>query len=180
MKTVNELRDALLNGKEPPEKALQLADKYLQQLAAMGDDFRLPREHLTIKPLLEEFGTDPEGFHEFVRSVRDAVPSRSMARKGLQELFRTIETRLTQQMRRVRLDAAITMAVKKSIIPDVYSSKLAYANRCTAFWAQRKKNLLDAHRAMKDHLDTDTRRVLLDEFWAKVDAEIANGELPKP
>ena len=179
---IKEFRDTLLR-LERPEEILRLADEYLQDLEHKGDRFILPREHIVVKPALEYYAGDMEGWVRFIKSVRDRLPVDGRRyHSGVQSFFRTVIIRLTQTQRRARLDAAVEMAVRKRLITNEYDDKMRYARRCTQVWKQRRDNLLRQHSAQtgSGRLSVEEREELLAEFWAGVANEIANGELPKP
>lgn len=179
---LREFRDTLLR-LDHPEQVLELADKYLSMFEEMGSNFVLPREHILVKPALDYYVGDLAGWVKFVKGVRDRLPMDGRQyHSGVQEFFRKLEVRLTQQERRERLDAALTKAISKRIIPDDYDSKVRYARRCTQSWKLRRDNMLKSASASTKtgRLSVAERETLLAEFWSNVDAEIANGELPKP
>lgn len=166
-----------------PEQLLSLADKYLRDMETKGDQFILPREHAAVKPVLEYYAGDLEGWVRFVDSIRLRLPKDGRRyHVGVSKLYRVLETRLIQQQRRERLTRAINMAVAKGLIKNEYEDKQRYARRCVVTWQNRKELLLKnlALTAPGTRLHTDDRATALDEFWATVDAEIDNGELPKP
>lgn len=166
-----------------PEDVLRLADNYLRQFEELGDHFILPREHKMILPVLETYVNDLPGWVKFVKGVRDRLPIDGRKfHGGMQELYRTLEVRLTQQQRRERLDAAVAMALKKRLITDDYDSKVRYARRCTQAWKLRRDNMLKvaAAQAKSGRLNAVEREDMLAEFWQGIEQEIQNGELPKP
>ena len=180
--SLKEFRGTLLR-LDHPESVLTIADKYLSQMEEMGAHFVLPKEHQVVKPALEFYAGDLAGWVRFVKSVRDRLPK---AGRGfhveVNELYRKLSTRLKQQERRERLTRAVDTALRKQLIDDDYETKMRYARRCTKSWELRKENLLanGAKTAKGGRLSVEDRRVMLDEFWRNVDAEIQNGELPKP
>lgn len=178
---LKQFRDMVLR-LDHPEDLLHLADKYLQDMEAKGEHFILPREHAAVKPVLEYYAGDLEGWVRFVDSVRLRLPK--VGRRyhvGVSKLFRMLETRLIQQQRRERLNRAITAAIAKGLITDSHDEKQRYARRCVSTWQNRKELLLKNMAATARHgrITTDERATALKEFWERVDAEIDNGELPK-
>ena len=179
---LREFRDTLLR-LERPEEVLLLADKYLTTMEEMGDSFVLPREHVVVKPALEFYAGDLEGWVKFVRGIRDRLPMAGRQyHKGVNELYRKLEIRLTQQERRERLDRAVTVAVKKKYIEDDYQEKLRYARRCTQVWKMRRDNMLKvaAGTTKTGKVSLGEREQLLEEFWSNINEEIQTGEIPKP
>lgn len=181
MSSLPQFRDSLLR-QGHPDKIVRLADQYLRRLEEMGKDFILPKEHAVVRPLLEYYAGDLAGWVKFIRGIRDALPPRSKQQQGIHTFYRTILIRLTQQERRVRLDSAVAAAVRKKIIPNDYDTKVRYARKCTQYWMRRRMALLEAHRRETGtgRLSLEEREGLLTEFWSNVDAEIQQGELPKP
>lgn len=177
---LKEFRDTILR-LDRPEDVLILADKYLTQMQELGTSFVLPREHVLVKPILEYYTGDLPGWVKFVKGVRDRLPKEGRTfHGGVHDLYRTLEIRRTQQERRERLDAAVSKALKKKLIPDTYEEKMRYARRCTQVWKERRDNLLKAHIPKKGRLSVEEREGLLEEFWRTVMAEVDNGEVPKP
>lgn len=166
-----------------PEEVLRLADEYLQDMERKGDRFILPKDHIIVKPVLEYYHGDLKGWVKFVKSVRDRLPVDGRKfHEGVHDIYRTVLIRLTQVERRARLDAAVTMAVKKKLIENTYDEKMRYSRRCTQAWKLRKDNLLTQHakQTKKGVLSVEEREELLVDFWNNIAAEIDNGELPKP
>lgn len=179
---LREFRETLLR-LDRPEEVLLLADRYLTQLEAMGDSFVLPREHVLVKPALEFYAGDLAGWVKFVKGVRDRLPvSGRQYHKGMNELYRKLEIRLTQQERRERLTRAVDMALRKGMVENNYDAKMVYARRCTKAWQTRRDNMLAlaAKQTQTGRLSAAEGAELRDEFWQRIDEEIANGELPKP
>ena len=162
-------------------ETLSLANKYMLSIEKMGSEFRLPREHVRVQTLLEDYSYDLPGWMKFVKTARDNMGRGSPGWADMQELFRTIETRCVQRIRWARLDAAISVALKKGLIPDTPEAKIAYAKRCTQVWMARKKNLENVHRADSSNgrITQALREELLAEFWKQIDDEIKNGEVLK-
>lgn len=165
-----------------PEEVLRLADKYLAQMQDLGDSFVLPREHILVKPVLEYYAGDLEGWVKFLDSIRQRLPKEGRKfHAGVQELFRTVEVRYVQTQRRARLDAAVQKAVKLRLVPDTYDDKIRYARRCTQEWTKRRMDLLkNSAKGKGSRITVEERETLLDDFWLEIDAEIDRGEVPKP
>jgi hypothetical protein len=181
---LREFRDTLLR-LERPEEVLRLADKYLDSMQAMQGDFILPKQHEIVKPALEYYAGDLKGWLKFVKGVRDRLPKQGRSfHPGVNEIFRRIEIRATQQDRRVRLSNAVQMAIRRKLLPSNASDedKRKYAAKCTQEWLMRKRILLTgtAKQTKTGRVSVAEREVLLKEFWAQIDAEIENGEVPKP
>ena len=179
---LKELRDTLLRV-DHPEKILSLADTYMKHMQEAGTEFRLPKEHIVVKVLLEYYAEDLGGWVKFVRGVRDRLPMVGRSyHPGVNKVYRTLETRYVQVVRRKRIDAAVAQAVKKRLIEDDYASKVAYSNKCVQAWKLRRDNMLKmaANQTKSGRLSVEEREGMLEEFWLHVDEETRNGELPKP
>lgn len=179
---LREFRDTLLR-LDRPEEILQLADTYLTHMAELGAEFILPKKYELIKPALEYYANDLEGWVKFVRGVRDRLPRVGRQyHPGVNALLRKLEIRLTQQLRRDRLDTAVAMAVRKGLIEGDYETKVRYAKRCTQAWKLKRETMLKnaAMSTKSNRLSVAERELLLAEFWHNIEAEIQNGELPKP
>lgn len=177
---LKEFRSTLLR-LDRPEDVLRLADKYLTQQQEMGDNFVLPREHVMVKPVLDYYAGDLAGWVKFVKGVRDRLPVDGRTyHAGVHDLYRLLNIRLVQQQRRERLDAAVAVAVKKKFVRDSYEDKQRYARRCTQTWKLRRDNMLKAHVPDRGRISVAEREELLEDFWKQIEAEIANGEVPKP
>lgn len=176
-----ELREYILDSQEP-ERIISMADSYLQTMDKLGARFILPQEHAYVKPILEYYFEDINGWAKYVRSIRDALPRGTAKRAEIQSVYRTIEIRAVQRERRDRLNAAVAVALKKGLIMDSHIDKQRYANRCTQEWSKHRAAMLDAHRKMTkaNRLHEAERTELCDEFWTQIDAGIAAGEVPKP
>lgn len=181
MKTLRQTRDELLTVGSP-DKVLLLADKYLQQMEELGDDFRLPGDHAFLRPILEHYYEDLEGWVKFIKGVRDRLPPRSEESGAVSAVYRTVSIRLVQRERRVRIDKAVTKAIEKQMIEPKYVVKVAYGNKCVQKWKIRRDQFLKGHRreSKTGRLSQDVQEKLLQEFWNMIDMEIENGEVPKP
>jgi hypothetical protein len=177
--TLRILMQTLINADDAAD-TLTLADTYLAQMETMGDEFVLPRDHVTVKPILEYYYSDLPGFIRFVKRVRDGMAPKSAPKMHVHEVYRRLDVRLTQQERRVRLDLAADIAIKKELIPDDYHARLSYNDRCTEVWGKRKENLLRVVRAEtpKKRISIDHREKLLTDFWNTIRQELDNGEVP--
>lgn len=100
---------------------------------------------------------------------------------SVQELYRKLDLRLTQQTRRDRLNNAVEMAILLGKIGNTPAEKARYAKRCTQEWMKLKMARLDHIRSKidKGRISRDEMDTSLEDFWAGIDADIANGELPE-
>lgn len=164
---------------DTPARQLTLVNEYIQHKEKLGKDFIMPTEREVLSPIVDEFVGKLPSWLAFLREMRDSFPARSAVRADVHELFRTVDIRLTQREMRRRLNAAVAVAIQKGIIKDDSPSKVAYIDRCKKLWILRRKMLLKSHRDVVKVLPEEQQRQILDEFWANIDAEIKNGEVPK-
>jgi len=177
-----EATDVLLQSNDPAE-LLELADGYMKQYLQNPDRFILPREHATVAPFIETFSHEPAKWLKFVRAVRDELCEsdgpRSDRYRGAHKVFRTLEVRYVQQERRERIRQAV--AWLESQCPTLTTDqKKLWVKRLEQLWMKQRRAWLAAHR--KQHgkrLNLDEQREVLDAFWADVDDNIKQGNLPR-
>jgi hypothetical protein len=176
-----ELREHLLFRPDVAD-VLRIADNYLINIARMGSSFYLPLEHAEVKPILDYYAGDLKGWVKYIHGIRNMIGKQDARWPSMQELYRTVEIRLTQRDRRVRINAAIDCAVAKGLIESTTDSKRRYEKRCVQEWIKRRTLLLTTHMKSnpKGRLDEVSRAELLDEFWERIDQEIAEGKVPPP
>lgn len=181
MATLQEVRDALLDA-DDPAGALRQADHLLDAYAKQREKYVLPREQVFFQAILDYYVDDLAGWVKFVTNVRDRLPERGDARRDVQALLRTLDVRLTQQVRRERISRAVAMAIRKAMVKDVYDDKIRYGRRCVQSWKLRRETLLKSlrDRTATGRVSVEEREEALAEFWQGIDEEIDRGELPKP
>jgi len=181
MTTLREVRDTLLTIAHP-ERVLRLADSYLQRFEEFGEDFVLPKEHVIVKPILEHYVGELEGWAKFVKSVRDRLEKRSQEYIEVREFYKVLNVRLIQRRTRALLDTAVELACRKGMIDPSWETKQRYAKRCIQSWKKRKDNMLEAVRkdSPSGRVSLSHREELLHEFWAGLAQEVEAGEIPKP
>lgn len=181
MTTLKELRDTLLSISHP-ERLLKLADEYLSRFEEMGDSFILPAEHAIVKPVLEFYKGDLDGWVKFVKGTRDKLNKQSDEFRAIQDFYKVLNVRAIQRRTRAVIDVATEVALKKGLIEDNWMAKQHYARRCVQAWKLRKDFMQDEVRrtAPKGRISVDHREALLKDFWAMIAEEVNNGEVPKP
>lgn len=181
MTTLKELRETLTSISHP-ERLLKLADEYLRRFEEMGDSFILPAEHAIVKPVLEFYKGDLDGWVKFVKGTRDRLDKHSDEFKGIHEFYKVLNVRAIQRRTRAVIDVATEVARLKGLIADNWMVKQHYARRCVQAWKLRKDQLMDEVRrtAPKGRISQDHREALLKDFWAMIAEEVNNGEVPKP
>lgn len=182
MGTLGEATDFLLRCNTPADW-IELADGYMQQYNKNPDRFILPREHVVLLPLIEAYALDFTRWIRFVRSLRDElfeVEGRNGARyRAVHAAFRTLEVRYVQQERRERIRQAV--AWLESEYPALTTDqKKLWVKRLEQLWMKQRRAWLTGHRKQRGtRLTLDEQRQVLDEFWADVDDNIKQGNLPK-
>lgn len=179
MTTIHELTDELLSDRAAV-KWLRLADNYIQMFNKSPHEFILPREHARLKPLIEIYAHDLHGFVRYILGVRDSYTHDTAAYADLHKLYRTVSTRLLQQERRHRLNAAVDKALALRGAPASFHTRATWARRMEQEWGRRRLEQMKGYRdkTKRNRLSVDERTEVLDEFWSEIDNEIARGELP--
>lgn len=176
---LNETTEYLLRNPSNIKKWLTLADKYMQTFAKDPSIFLLPKTHEFLKPLIEAYAFNIDGFVQYIVGIRDSFSKEDLAWEQVQNIQRRINGRYVQQQRRERAQRAIAKAEELYGETD-YHSRLKWVADLEHAWAGRRLLFLDKHRDERkgDRLDTDTRAELLLQFWEIVDTEIFEGGVP--
>jgi hypothetical protein len=169
----------ILNSRQP-ENVVMLADMYIEMQSREPTLFRLPVEHRNLLPVITKYHDDPKGFVDFVRELRDLASKD--AYKGLNELFRRVQSRFVQQERRRRLNLGVSLIENEVGVQFTFGQKQSVAMWLEQFWGkERTSRLEDARRAhSKGRLSSDERAEICDEFWAGIDEQLANDIVPIP
>lgn len=177
---LHECTGVILSSPDRAAAWLKLADTYMQQCANNDAHLVLPKAFAFLKPIIEAYTFDLEGFVQYIIGIRDSLPYKSGAYKDVQQYYRTVNGRLIQQQRRERTNRAVQKAEQLwGSIPfikrQVWVANLehSWAKRCQAFLAAAIRG------SGKTRLTHDERAETLAEFWDLVDTEIHNGELPR-
>ena len=166
-----------------PDKAaewLTLADKYAQAYLEDPKIFLLPTAHGFLKPIIERYANDLEGLAQYVETVRDAFDRRSAQWLAIQRVYRRINGRHVQQLRRSRSNRAVEKAIELFGSVD-YKTRLQWVANLENDWAKRRLVFLDAQRDKfkGGRISVEDRVELLAEFWNDIDTEIYEGRLKK-
>jgi len=177
-----QLRDATraILDSEAPAEWIKLANMYIVSFNKMPDSFVLPAKHAILAPVINAFYDSDEGFAEYIRALRDQFP-RGPQRDALHILYRTVNGRVVQQVRRARLARAL-LAVEAAIGRKLEADERdRVAAKLEQHWGKRRTDYLNAVRSTTDkgRINTDERSSMLAEFWEQVDGEIARRELPQ-
>lgn len=95
----------------------------------------------------------------------------------MQKLYRRVNGRYVQQIRRERASRACVKAEEIFGTTD-YHSRLQWVADLEHSWAARRLLFLDSHReaSKTERIDTETRAELLAEFWDIIDTEVFEGK----
>lgn len=174
-----ECTTALLRNPDKLRDWLSIADHHMQTYAENRATFLLPRAHEFLKPLIETYAENLEGFTEYLLGIRDCFHRQSAAFKDVQAVYRRINGRYIQQQRRVRMERAIAKAEEMNgSIP--YVQRVQWIANLEHQWAVRRLDFLEAHRHRyaNDRLPSEDRVELLEQFWEQIDTEIYEGKIP--
>jgi hypothetical protein len=151
----------------------------MQTFAKDPSIFLLPKSHEFLKPLIEAYAFNIDGFVQYLVGIRDSFSKEDLAWEQVQSIQRRINGRYVQQQRRERAARAITKAEELYGKTD-YHSRLKWVSDLEHKWASRRLLFLDKHRdSLKgERIDTETRAELLLEFWEIIDTEIFEGDVP--
>ena len=179
--SLKEVRQTLLTVSNP-ERILRYAGDLMEMRRKQGDEFKLTAADAWLKPLLEFYTEDLEGWMNFIRGVRDRLEPKSDEFTAVHEFYKVVNVRFIQRRTRAILDVAVDVAVRKCMIAPDYMTKQRYAKRCIQAWKARKDNMLDVVRksSKTGRISVSHREELLRDFWETVSAEVNNGEVPKP
>lgn len=177
---IEETTNFILRNPSGVKKWLTLADKYMQTFAEAPKDFLLPKAHMILKPLIEVYARNPDGFLQYVLGVRDSFSPEDKAWEDVQVIYRRINGRYVQQQRRERSSRAVTKAIELFGGAPNYHVRLKWVADLEHEWAKRRLAFLEIHRdkLSNNRIDAETRADLLAEFWDIIDTEIYEGGLP--
>lgn len=181
MSTLREVRDTLTKISHP-DRVLRYADGLMELRRTDGESFKLNSADAWLKPILEFYTEDLDGFVAFVRNVRDRLDNKTEEYRGVYEFYKTLNVRSIQRRTRAMLDVAIDLAVRKGYIENSFEAKQRYSKRCIQSWKARKDAMLANVRnsSPTGRVSLSHREELLSEFWSNAAAEVNNGEIPKP
>lgn len=175
-----DVSDVLLRDPNVADK-LRLADNYMLQMQRFGNKFVLPDEHQELEPIIKKYARDLPRFVSLVRSIRDQVPPKKPSYIALHELYRMLEVRLVQQTRRERARKALNW-VERHHAKLTHEQKMRWLRKLEQQWGKQRMQYLEAERRKTERgrLSTEEREELLKQFWAEIDEQVENGELPTP
>ena len=172
--------DALLRNPDKAAELLRLADKYAQAYADEPKTFLLASAHEFLRPIIERYANDLEGFTQYIEIIRDAFDRRSAQWLAIQRVYRRINGRHVQQLRRGRSNRAVEKAIE--LFGSVeFQTRLQWVANLENDWAKRRLVFLEAQRYKfkSGRISVEDRVELLAEFWNDIDTEIHEGRLKK-
>jgi hypothetical protein len=160
-----------------PTAWLRTADTQITGYLKDPKGFVLNKAHKDMLPVIEEYAYDLPGFVRFVSAVRDN--SATGHQDALYRFYRTVSGRLLQQQRRERFDRAITQAIDiHGTYPD-YLTRMAWLHQLEQVWRNRRlETMASARGGKKGRVPRDELAEVLDAFWAQIDTEIEQGQVP--
>lgn len=181
METLGEATDFLLCVEDPASE-LMMVETLMENVRQHGEAYEVSHTYRHLVPLVQAFTHNFTGWIKFVRALRDDIADgsgRSSARYvQMQRFFRTLEVRYAQQARRERIRQAV--AWLESHYPALTADqKKLWVKRLEQLWMKQRHAWLNGHRQGNKHLTLEDQRRVLDEFWADVDENIRQGNLPK-
>ena len=176
---VSSVTETLLRNPDKVNDWLIITDKHMTSYASNPEVFLLPKAHEFLKPLIEAYSHNLEGFTQYLVEIRDNFDRRSLQYTEVQAIYRRINGRYVQTSRRERIARATAKA--EELYGEIpYTKRLQWMAELEHKWAQRRLAFLEIQRTRlkQKHLETELRTELLLEFWDIIDTEIYKGELP--
>lgn len=176
---VRAFSDLVLSNPDQAGTWLTQADKYMQSYVQNPATFILPRANAFMKPVIEAYAYNLEGFAQYLIGIRDSFDPQSSGWEHVQALYRRVLGRYTQQLRRERSTRAIAKAEELYGVVG-FHERLHWVSKLEHGWAKRRLEFLEEHRNLTQghRIPVDVRAELLAEFWNTIDTEIYNGDVP--
>ncbi|MDA7805618.1 hypothetical protein N8991_06145 [Schleiferiaceae bacterium] len=169
----------LLRNPDKVKEWLTIVDKHMTSYADNPEVFLLPKAHEFLKPLIEAYAHNLEGFTQYLLELRDNFDRRSLQFVEVQAIYRRLNGRFVQQSRRDRMARAIIKA--DTLFGEIaYTKRMQWMAELEHVWAQRRLAFLEQQRKRlkQDRLSTELRTEMLLEFWDIIDTEIYEGNIP--
>ena len=169
----------LLRNPDKVKEWLTIVDKHMTSYADNPEVFLLPKAHEFLKPLVEAYAHNLEGFTQYLLELRDNFDRRSLQFVEVQAIYRRLNGRFVQQSRRDRMARAIIKA--DTLFGEIaYTKRMQWMAELEHVWAQRRLAFLEQQRKRlkQDRLSTELRTEMLLEFWDIIDTEIYEGNIP--
>lgn len=183
MASLMEATAALLQSKTPAGD-LEQADFYMRQIDQMieGTEVVIPRKYKHLAIVIETYAGDFPRFITYVKEIRDAVMihdgQRSQRYNELQALSRRFDVRSAQHRRRERTALAVKWFEEQ--YPKVgFDQRHGWVRELERYWNRHRRAWMAAARKNAGgSLNLEQQADALEEFWASVDEDIENGDLP--
>lgn len=167
-----------------PARWLKLADAYIQSLHKVQEQFVLPAEHASLKPVIESFANDTNAFAQYVRALRDGADGG--AYEDLHDLYRVVSMRALQNERRTRIRKATSLLLQELKKDQdrcgtfTYDQTLRVARFVEQRWGVMRLDHLAYERRLRNtrRLTSEERNIALHRFWASVDRSLDEGHVP--
>ena len=169
----------LLRNPDKVKEWLTIVDKHMTSYADNPEVFLLPKAHEFLKPLIEAYAHNLEGFTQYLLELRDNFDRRSLQFVEVQAIYRRLNGRFVQQSRRDRMARAIIKA--DTLFGEIaYTKRMQWVAELEHVWARRRLAFLEQQRKRlkQDRLSTELRTEMLLEFWDIIDTEIYEGNIP--
>ncbi len=169
----------LLRNPDKVKEWLTIVDKHMTSYADNPEVFLLPKAHEFLKPLIEAYAHNLEGFTQYLLELRDNFDRRSLQFVEVQAIYRRLNGRFVQQSRRDRMARAIIKA--DTLFGEIaYTKRMQWMAELEHVWARRRLAFLEQQRKRlkQDRLSTELRTEMLLEFWDIIDTEIYEGNIP--
>lgn len=176
---LSQCTNVLLRNPDKVPEWVTLADRYMQTYAEDPKAFLLPKAHEFLKPLIESYALNIDGFTQYLIGLRDCFDRGSSQFTQIQAIYRRVNGRYVQQQRRERISRAVAKATE--LYGDVsYQERMFWMARIEHEWAQRRIAFLELQRKRlrTERLSVELRAELLLEFWDTIDTEIYEGNVP--
>lgn len=176
---LSQCTNALLRNPDKAAEWIAVADRHMQTYVESPETFLLPKAHEFLKPLIESYALNLDGFTQYLVGLRDSFDRRSSQFTQIQAVYRRVNGRYVQQQRRERIGRAVAKA--EELYGTVhYQERVFWMARVEHEWAQRRIAFLEQQRRRigEPRLSVDIRTELLLEFWDGIDTEIYEGNIP--
>lgn len=177
--TLPETTESLLRNPDKITEWLSIADKHMQTYVENPNLVVLPRAHEFLRPLIEGYARDLEGFADYILELRDQFARSSSQFKDIQAVYRRLNGRWVQQQRRERMLRAVDKA--ESLNGEIpFTKRMQWMAELEHDWAQRRLAFLEQQRKRlkMERMSTELRTGFLLEFWDIIDTEIYEGDIP--
>lgn len=163
-----------------PVMWLELVDGYIDLFNRSPKTFILPAPHANLSVAIEHFHDDTLAFRNFIRKVRDEVEKSQ--RIDVHKFYRKVNTRVSQRILRDRKYTAIQKIEQHLGIEFAPGQRDAVYAWLTQYWGKSRSDFLAEHRinTPEKRLSSEQRTELSEQFWDKVDDDLANNIFPIP